>query len=144
MIINKEQIDTVDSNGNAAKALVISYVNKEGGISFLKWMIPQSEMFEWVYTNRANADKPFQAYDVNTKKPLFNEDGSPKMVQWKSYDNKWVRKNQTTKNLSDGRINEILNSFGSSIDVIHEANTPTTWSCDIETDVSEDGFSSPD
>lgn len=144
MIINKEQIDTVDSNGNLAKALVISYVNKDGGISFLKWLIPQSEMFEWVYTNRANADKPFQAYDTNTKQPIYNEDGSPKMVQWKSYDNKWVRKNPTTKNLSDGRINEILNSFGSAIDVIHEANTPTTWSCDIETDVSEDGFSSPE
>lgn len=144
MIISKEQIDTVDSQGNAVKQLVISYVNKDGGISFLKWQIPASEMFEWVYTNKQNADKPFQAYNINTRQPIFNEDGSPKMVRWMSYDNKWIKKVPTTKNLSDSRINEILDSFGSSIDVIHEANTPITWSCDIETDVSEEGFSSPE
>lgn len=144
MIINKEQIDTVDQNGNLAKALIISYVNKDGNISFLKWIIPESEMFEWQYTNRANADKPFQVFDNEKKEYVFNADGTPKMVQWKSYDNKWVRKVPTNKNLSDSRINEILNSWGPSIEAIHDANTPVTWSCDIETDVSEEGFSSPE
>ena len=100
MIINKEQIDSNDSNGNPIKLLIISYVNKEGKISYLKWQIPATEMFEWVYTNRANADKPFPAYDVNTRQPIIDEiTGQPKIVQWKSYDNKWVRRNPTVKNL---------------------------------------------
>ena len=73
MIINKEQIDSNDSNGNPIKLLIISYVNKEGKISYLKWQIPATEMFEWVYTNRANADKPFPAYDVNTRQPIIDE-----------------------------------------------------------------------
>lgn len=143
MIINKEQIDSVDSEGNLVKDLVISYVNKEGTISFLKWQIPQSEMFEWAYTNRGNADRPFQAYDANTRQPLLNEDGSPKMVQWKSYDNKWVKKVPTTKDLSDARLSEIISGWGSAVDGLFEANTPITWSCDIETAPYNGEFSDP-
>lgn len=144
MIVSKEQIDTNDSNGNPVKMLVISYVNKEGKISYLKWQIPASEMFEWVYTNRANADKPFIAYDLATRQPIIDEvTGEQKVVQWKSYDNKWVRRNPTTKNLSEGRLNEIINSWGSIVDPLFEANTPETWFCDIEVEVSPEGFPDP-
>lgn len=145
MIVHKEQIDVNDSNGNPTKILVISYVNKEGKISYLKWQIPASEMYEWVYTNRANADKPFQAFDLNTRQPIIDDvTGQPKIVQWKSYDNKWVRRNPTTKNLSEGRLNEIINSWGNITDPLFEANTPETWFCDIEVEVSPEGFPDPD
>jgi len=145
MIVNKEQIDVNDSNGNSVKILVISYVNKEGKISYLKWQIPASEMYEWAYTNRANADKPFYAYDLNTKQPIIDEKtGQPKVVQWKSYDNKFVKKVPTTKNLSEGRLNEIINSWGSITDPLFEANTPETWFCDIEVQVSPEGFPDAD
>lgn len=144
MIIDKEQIDSVDSNGNPVKLLVISYVNKEGKISFLQWQIPQYEMYEWGYTNRANAEKPTLAYDVDTHQPILDENGQPKLVQWKSYDNKFIKKIPTTKNLSDSRINEIINSWGKLADPLFEANTPITWSCDIETAPGPDGFSEPE
>ena len=145
MIINKEQIDVNDSEGNLAKMLIISYVNKEGNISYLKWQIPTSELFEWSYTNRANADKPFIAYDLNTRQPIMDEvTGQPKVVQWKSYDNKFVKRVPTTKNLSEGRLNEIIDSWGSVAEPLFEANTPITWFCDIEVQVSPEGFPDPD
>lgn len=145
MIINKEQIDVNDSEGNLTKMLIISYVNKEGNISYLKWQIPTSELFEWSYTNRANADKPFIAYDLNTRQPITDEvTGQPKIVQWKSYDNKFVKRVPTTKNLSEGRLNEIINSWGSVAEPLFEANTPITWFCDIEVQVSPEGFPDPD
>lgn len=143
MIINKEQIDINDSNGNLTKQLVISYVNKEGGISFLKWQIPQSELFEWGYTNRANADKPFYVFNPITKQPVIDEKtGQQKIAQWKSYDNKFVKKIplQPGRNLSEGRLNEILNMFGKTIDPIFDATPPITWYCDIEVDVNGEGF----
>lgn len=145
MIIHKEQIDGNDCNGNPMKVLVISYVNRDGKISFLKWDIPQSEMFEWAYTNRNNADAPFVAYDVNTRQPIIDEQtGQPKVVQWKSYDNKFVRKRPTDRNLSEGRLNEIINSWGKLADPLFEANTPDTWFCDIEVAVSPEGFPDPE
>lgn len=143
MIIDKEQIDIVDSNGNPTKMLVISYVNKEGKISYFQWNIPQSEMYEWAYTNKANADKPFNAYNPITGQYILDENNQPKVVQWKSYDNKWVKKVPTTKDLSDSRINEIINSWGDIANTLFEANTPITWSCDIETAPGPDGFSEP-
>jgi len=134
-----------DGEGNEHKYLVISYVNKEGKISYLKWEIPEYEQFEWQYTNRGNADRPFQAFDRQTGQFLFNDDGSPKMVQWKSYDNKWVKRRPTNgRDLSEGRLNEIICGWGSSVDAIFEANTPITWYCDIETDVSDEGFPDPE
>ena len=41
------------------------------------------------------------------------------MHQWKSYDNKWVRRNPVDK-LPELRINEILNSFGKAVDPLFE------------------------
>lgn len=65
------------------------------------------------------------------------------MHQWKSYDNKWVRRNPVDK-LPELRINEILNSFGKAVDPLFEMNIPPTWWCDIETEVSEEGFPDPE
>lgn len=141
MIINKEQIDYIFPDGTPGKKLVVSYVDKEGGIKFLQYPIPQDQMFEWHYTTQKFADPPFQEYDYEKQQFKFNDDGTPIMHQWKSYDNKFVRK-VPVKELKEMRINEILNSFGSAIDPLFEMNTPDTWYCDIETEVTDDGFPS--
>lgn len=143
MIIHKEQIDCILPDGTPSKKLLVSYVDKEGDIKFLQYPIPKDQMFEWKYTNRANADKPFHEYDFVTGQYKFNEDGTPVMRQWMSYDNKWVRRHAVDK-LPELRLNEILNSFGSAIDPLFEMNIPNTWWCDIETEVSEDGFPDPE
>ena len=115
MIINKEQIDFILPDGTPTKKLLVSYVDKKGDVKFLQYPVPKESMFEWKYTNKANADKPFQEYDFETKQYKFNPDGTPVMHQWKSYANKWVRRNPVDK-LPELRINEILNSFGKAVD----------------------------
>lgn len=146
MIVNKQQIDTWDSDGNQRKQLVISYINPSGKISYLQWLIPQDQMFEWGYTNRANADKPFYVLDENGKTIIDPATRAPKIAQWKSYDNKFIKKIETTRDLSESRINEIINMFGKQIgDALFMSTAPETWFCDIETDVNEEeGFSSAD
>lgn len=120
MIVSKQQRDCIDDNGNLTKELIISYVNKEGNISYLRYKVPFEQMFAWKYSTRKNAD-PY----------------------WKSYDNKFVAK-YPTKSLNEMRLNEILCSFGDYINPMFEVNTPKTWFCDIETAVSGEGFSSPE
>lgn len=140
MIIHKEQQDSIDPvTGQPTKDLLISYVNKDKGISFMKWQLPSSEMFKWVTTNRTHAEPPFIITDKQTGQPILDEMGNPKTAQWKSYDNKFVKK-VPTKKLSENRLNEIINYWGSHMDPLFEMNIPDTWFCDIETDVSEDGF----
>lgn len=101
-------------------------------------------MFEWHYTTQKFADKPFYEIDNVTKQPKTDENGNPIIRQWKSYDNKYVKKVFTDKKLKDFRIVELLNSFGDMINPIYEMNIPKTYYCDIETDVSDDGFSDPE
>jgi DNA polymerase elongation subunit (family B) len=143
MIVTKEQIDSCDSLGNPIKELIISYINADKGISFLKWQIPEAEMFEWGYTSKANAEKPFEVYD-NSGNPVIDEQtGKIKIAQWKSYDNKWIKKIPTTRNLSETRLNELLNKLclmNPQINTIFSADKPDAWFCDIEVDVSPDGF----
>ena len=139
MIISKEQLDCFDAQGKPSKKLVISYVNKDKGISFFQWNVPQQELFKWVYTNEQYADPPFYVTDPLTGQPVLDENGQSKIAQWRSYDNKPVRR-QPAKQLSPMRINEVLNYFGKSVDPLFEMNIPTTWFCDIETDVDDSGF----
>ena len=40
MIVSKEQLDCFDAQGKPSKKLVISYVNKDKGISFFQWNVP--------------------------------------------------------------------------------------------------------
>lgn len=120
MIVSKEQRDYVDENGNVSKNLIVSYVNKSGEISFLDYKVPFDQMFGWKYGIRKNADK-----------------------EWKSYDNKLVTK-FPTKSLNEMRMTEILCSFGDYVNPLFEVNVPKTWFCDIETAVTDEGFSSPE
>lgn len=143
MIIHKEQIDDIYPDGTPTKKLIVSYVDKNGQIKFLQYPIPPEQMFEWKYTNKLHADPPFQVYDFEKNEYKKDEFGNPIIKQWKSYDNKYVRRSPVKK-LPELRINEILNSFGKSIDPLFEMNIPETWWCDIEVEVTDDGFPEPE
>lgn len=119
MIINKEVRDIIDAQGQPQKQFLVSYVNKEGRIDYLKYDVPQEQMFNWKYATKQTAD------------PV-----------WKSYDNKYVKK-VPSNYLNEFRMNELLCSFGKQIEPIYEMNVPITFYCDIETD-SRDGFPKPE
>jgi DNA polymerase elongation subunit (family B) len=143
MIIHKEQVDYLLPDGSQTKKLIISYVDKECNVKFLQYPIPKEQMFEWKYTSKAYADPPFPVYDFEKQQYLTDDNGNIIYKQWKSYDNKFVRKKEVDK-LPELRINEILNSFGKTIDPLFEMNIPNTWWCDIEVEVSENGFPEPE
>lgn len=112
MLVNKEQIDWLDEAGNPTKKLVVSYIDHDGDVKFLQYVVPQKDMFNWFYAKSNNGADPV----------------------WKSFDNKPVKR-VPTNNLSEFRINEILNSLGKPVEPIFDYNVPKTWYCDIETDV---------
>ena len=93
MIINKEQrhYNFCDENGNVirkGKELVVSYVNRNKGIEFMTYPIPEEEMFNWQYDKTRNA--------IHADK------------EWISWDNKPVRR-ESTNTLNDYRLTELLN-----------------------------------
>lgn len=140
MIVTKEQIDIVDPvTGDPSKKILISYTNKNGGISFTEWNLPSSEMFRWKFTTKAHQDPPFPVFDPYTNKPVFNPDGSRKYAQWTCFNGKPIKRSPT-KHLPPTRVNECINYWGEPMQVIHELHIPETWFCDIETDVTLDGF----
>lgn len=114
MIINKEQVDAYDGNGNKYKKLIVSYIDQEGSIKFLQYPIPNDQMFNWMYASRAKAD------------PV-----------WTSYDKKYVKRVPTNR-LSEYRLNELLCSFGEQINPIFEPNVPRTGFSDIEVNVVDE------
>jgi DNA polymerase elongation subunit (family B) len=111
MIVNIEQYQG---------KLIISHVNKEGEIAFSKINIPPSQQFNWVYTNKQNADSKFISWD---KKPV---------------------KKVPAKFLSSTRLQEFFLLANKKVDFLFENNPPKLYSCDIETEVTEEGFSSPE
>lgn len=139
MIIHKEQLDIQRPDGTSGKKLVVSYINKDGNVDYMGYDIPKEQMFEWKYTTKAHADNPFYEVDKTTNQYKLDENGNKIVRQWKSYDDKFVRKNEV-KELPEMRVNELLSSFGKSIDPLFEMNIPITWWCDIETEVTEEGF----
>lgn len=116
MILNIEQSDKL-IKGQPGKELIISYINKEGEISFMRYEIPQWQMFNWAYSNNQN-----------------NSD-----FKYKSWDNKNIKK-VPTKHLTNHRIYEILNDLGDAVSCLYEFNLPKTAFADIEVDVDENGF----
>lgn len=123
MIINKEQRDCILDNGEIGKELVISYIDKEGLVKFLQYKIPESQMFQWEYCG------PKQQFRAD---PIY-----------RSWDNKPVKRKKCKK-LNDFRVNELLCAFGDRINPIFDSTPPITWFCDIETEISLDGFTDPE
>jgi DNA polymerase elongation subunit (family B) len=109
MIVNIEQ-----RTGN----LVVSYVNKEGEISYMKFTVPPNHQFSYVYSR--------------------GEAGALRDIR--SWDNKPVRK-VPAGFLSRNRIQEFFMDAGDQMtSPLFERNMPNLHSCDIEVDVSDDGF----
>ena len=123
MIISKEQRDCVLPNGEIGKELIISYVNKQGKIQFLQYKIPVDQMFQWEYC---------------TKRTMLQADSI-----FRSWDNKPIKRKKCKK-LNEFRINELLSSFGDKISPLFDSTVPETWFCDIETQISEEGFTEPE
>ena len=119
-------------------------MNKDHLVSFLQYPIPKEQMFEWKYATRTSADAPFYEYDYEKNDYVLDENGNKIQHQWMSYDNKFVRKVPTEKPLSDNRLTELLESFGSKVDPVFDMNVPEAWVCDIEVEVDDSGFPEPE
>lgn len=103
------------------KDLLISYVNDKGGISYLKFAIPQDQLYEWVYSKNLN---------FSSKK-------------YKSWNDKPVTK-VPTEFLSPSRIQEFYIDAGEQLTKpLFERKMPKLYACDIETDVTDEGFCEP-
>ena len=121
MIVTTEIRDVLNEQGQPARQLVLSYINKEGGISYLTYIIPQTQLYQWKYCKRGEVP-----------------DGS-----FKSWDYKAVVKDPVNGFLTEQRIHEILLDLIAANPEIAEINKlymPKTSFCDIEVDVDDDGF----
>jgi len=102
--------------------LIVSYINKEGNVSFMQLNIPPAHQYVYVYSR--------------------SQSGSdPKMRSW---DNRPVRR-VPSEFLSRYRIQEFFADAGEElVGPLFEMNNPNAYSCDIEVDVDEDsGFAEP-
>lgn len=112
MIVNIEQ-----RNGK----LIVSYVNKEGKISFNQINIPSDHQFSYIYA------KP----------------GGKSIPNLRSWDDKPITKTPTSF-LDKHRIQQFFIDAGEkNVAHLFEQNMPDLFSCDIETDVTDEGFSEP-
>ena len=121
MIVTSELRDVLNEQGQPARQLVLSYINKEGTISYLTYIIPPSQMYQWKYAKR----------------------GEVPDAGYKSWDYKGVVKDPVNGYLTDQRIHEILLDLIAANPQVEEINKlymPNTSFCDIEVDVDDDGF----
>ena len=125
MIVNIETRDKFNpSTGNNGQQLIISYINKEGNIDYLHGFISETDMYNWYYLN----------YSVYGRDKYHM-----------SWDNKPVKKGKV-KHLSDSRIREIVCDIlkqRPELSIIKDLNIPDTAFCDIEVNVTDDGFPDP-
>jgi len=113
MIVNIEQ---------RAGNLIVSYVNKDGEISFTQLNVPYPHRYAYVYSRGQNDALPDK----------------------RSWDMKGVKK-ISTDFLTKHRIQEFFMDAGEEIVApLFERNMPKLYSCDIEVDVTDDGFAEPD
>ncbi|MDD5648969.1 MAG: DNA polymerase domain-containing protein [Candidatus Nanoarchaeia archaeon] len=103
--------------------LIVSYINKEGDISFMQLNIPASHQYIYVYSKNRN-------------------DYTPGIKSW---DGKLVKK-LPTEFLSRYRIQEFFMDAGEELTApLFERNSPNLYSCDIEVDVDDEtGFAEPE
>jgi len=101
--------------------LKISRFNEDGLTVFETIHIPDSERFEWEYATRLK--------DVDQN--------------WKSWDNRSIKKTKKTM-LSRYRIEEFLYSLPEETKQrLYHMNQPRVWFCDIEVEITDDGFPEP-
>lgn len=109
MIVNIEQ---------HVGSMIISYINKEGNISYRKINVPPNQ--QYVYAEAYNRDQ-----------------STPGVISW---DKKFVKK-IPSQFLSKYRLQEFFLDAGPEIvGEIFDNNMPNVYSLDIEVDVTDDGF----
>lgn len=100
--------------------LVISYVKKDGTIGFSQLNIPQSHQYMYMYAQKGS--------------------GIPGLQSW---DFKPIRK-APAQFLNKHRIQEFFMDAGEdNVAHLFEANMPNLYACDIEVDVTDEGFAEP-
>lgn len=124
MIVNTETRDALDMYGRPSKEIVLSYINKQGKISYLTYVIPAEQMYQWSYVRRGQNPDPY----------------------YRSWDGKPVIKTPNNGYVSDIRLHEILIDLikaNPQVEAIYELNEPDTFFCDIEVAVDDSGFPGP-
>lgn len=124
MIVNREVRDSIGADGYPGKEIILSYVNKEGKISFMRYAIPREWMYQWRYL----------------------KDGYAPDTLYQSWDYKPVYKEACTGYFSDQRIHEMLVDIIKlypQVDEINALNIPDTAYSDIEVNVDPE-FGFPD
>jgi len=98
--------------------LIISYINKEGNISYQQLSVPTNHQFNYVYSKQKSK-------------------AIPGLTSW---DGKGVAK-VPAQFLNKHRIQEFFMDAGEeNTKNLFESNIPNLFSCDIEVDVTDDGF----
>jgi len=101
--------------------IIISYIETDGSLQFMDIPIPPAEKFVWRYC------KP----------------GQKAHKMYRSWDDKPVRK-QKSKYITKYRVEEILENQPQHIkDKLYAQNQPKLFFCDIEVEVTNDGFPMP-
>lgn len=101
--------------------LKISRFNDDGMMVIETIPIPESERFEWEYAMRLKDVDP----------------------SWRSWDNRAIKRFKRTM-LSRYRTEEFLYGLSDEIkERIYKPNMPKAWFCDIEVEVTDDGFPEP-
>ncbi len=103
-------------------SLKISVIGEDGNIEFINLRIPEDEKYVWTYTN------PSQKAHPNVK----SWDGKPVKRTKSRFLNKW-------------RIEEFLSEQPQRIkDKLYTLHQPRMFFCDIEVEVTDDGFPKPE
>jgi len=102
--------------------LIISYINKKGDIAYSQLTVPSHHQYSYVYTKQKSR-------------------AVPGITSW---DGKLVTK-VPAQFLNKHRIQEFFIDAGEeNTKHLFERNTPKLYSCDIEVDVTDDGFAEPE
>jgi DNA polymerase elongation subunit (family B) len=100
----------------------MSFINREGGISFFQYDIPLEDLYIWKYAEAGDyADRDFVSWDSKPVKKVY----------------------QQNPNIKTQRIHEILMNLEAKnpeLSCLHELNMPDISYCDIEVNVTDDGF----
>ena len=126
MIVNREIRKNWNLETNTeCYQMIVSFVESDGNIKYMSYNIPDSELFEWDYSKKGDYYYP----------------------NYVSWDNKPVKRiKMRGNNLSKERFYQILfdlNKNNQINDIFSTNNYPNTYFWDIETDIGDDGFPSP-
>jgi len=105
-----------------AGRMIISYINKEGEIAFSQLSVPANHQYSYVYAKQKSRAIP----------------------GFKSWDGKDVSR-VPSQFLNKHRIQEFFMDAGEqNTKHLFERNMPNLYACDIEVDVTDDGFAEPE